>query len=94
MLAEEDDSWQLSVRGGGGHDLLTVSPLLESGACGVAVAPIGLVSMMNAGGAVLSAELEGEREEGLRSRCLAGGTACIGMQRAQRAWHQQQSAMC
>ena len=78
MLAAQDDSWQLRVRGGGGHDLLTVSPLLESAACGVAVAPIGLTNMMNAGGAVLRAELEGEwagQVLGSRISMLAAGTA-------------------
>lgn len=65
------------MRGGGGHDLLTISPVLQTScfkhgrgdgnpeeggaaAVGVAVAPIGLVNMMNAGGAVLGAELAGE----------------------------------
>ena len=96
MLAAQDDSWQLRVRGGGGHDLLTVSPLLESAACGLAVAPIGLVNMMNAGGAVLSAELEGEWEwewERL-GRCLAAESACWQQAQhdAQREWHQWQSA--
>ena len=54
------DSWRLTVRGGGGHDLLTISPVLESADRQVAVAPIGLVTLMNSGGAVLSAELAGE----------------------------------
>lgn len=93
------EAWRLSVRGGGGHDLLVVSPVLTApascsaasgaaaaadsmatavqevaaagaarsaeaaGAAGpaeVEAAPIGLVNMMNAGGAVLSAELVGE----------------------------------
>lgn len=71
MLAA-GDSWRLSVRGGGGHDLLTLSPLLESPSSGVgggvegggaeegvAVAPIGLTNLMNSGGAVLGAELAG-----------------------------------
>ncbi|KAL4457908.1 hypothetical protein ABPG75_012773 [Micractinium tetrahymenae] len=74
ILEGRDDFWRLSVRGGGGHDLITISPVLQSlgykpgssgrssgghgtAAAGVAVAPIGLVNMMNAGGAVLAAEL-------------------------------------
>ncbi len=73
VLEGRDDFWRLTVRGGGGHDLLTISPVLQSRAfkrggssrssdatAGVAVAPIGLVNMMNAGGAVLAVELVGE----------------------------------
>lgn len=41
MLPADGASWRLCVRGGGGHDLLTVSPVLELG--GVAAAPVGLV---------------------------------------------------
>lgn len=66
MLEWQDGSWRLSVRGSGGHDLLTLSPVLALGGSEPAahgsgrpleVAPIGLVNMMNAGGAVLAAEL-------------------------------------
>lgn len=73
VLEGRNDFWRLTVRGGGGHDLLTISPVLQSRAfkrggssrscdatAGVAVAPIGLVNMMNAGGAVLAAEFVGE----------------------------------
>jgi raffinose synthase len=42
----------LRVAGGGGHDVVTISPVQE--AAGVLFAPIGLVGMLNAGGAVLS----------------------------------------
>jgi hypothetical protein len=81
VLESRSDSWSLSVRGGGGHDLLTVSPVLELGggsdgeraACGGSrpqgVAPIGLVNMMNGGGAVLAAELVAAGE-GLQQRAV------------------------
>ena len=42
----------LRVAGGGGHDVVTVAPVQE--AAGVLFAPIGLVDMLNAGGAVLA----------------------------------------
>lgn len=40
----------------GGSDVVTLVPIQETG--GVALAPIGLVSMLNPGGAVLSCRLE------------------------------------
>lgn len=50
--------------------------VLESEACGVAAAPIGLCNMLNAGGAVLAAELAGKMGCGRgRARCC-GGPAC------------------
>lgn len=59
-LLAPGEVWRVSVRGTG-HDLLAVSPVLEAAACGVAAAPIGLTNMLNAGGAVLAAELAGGR---------------------------------
>lgn len=47
MLPASGASWRLCVRGGGGHDLLTLSPVLELG--GVAAAPIGLVGWVGLG---------------------------------------------
>lgn len=41
----------ISVAGCGGCDVVTLSPVVEAG--GVQFAPIGLVDMLNAGGAVL-----------------------------------------
>lgn len=69
--------WRISARGGGGHDLLTVSPLLESAASGATVAALGLVNMLNVGGAVLAAELAGKHvragwERGAGRRCEEG----------------------
>lgn len=52
-----EGSLTVRAEGGGGSDLVTLSPLLAAG--GVSVAPIGLVSMLNAGGAVLSCTLSG-----------------------------------
>lgn len=47
------EEWvSVEVAGGGGCDILAVSPVLE--AVGVRVAPIGLPAMLNCGGAVLS----------------------------------------
>ena len=65
LLSAVGESWRLAVRGGGGHDLLTLSPVLQAadstgGSC-VAAAPIGLVNLLNCGGAVLAAELQGEQ---------------------------------
>lgn len=48
---------EVAVEGGGGCDVVTLSPVLEAG--GVSLAPIGLVDMLNAGGAVLSCTLSG-----------------------------------
>lgn len=66
-MAARDDSWALSVPGGGGHDLLTVSPVLEACLAGsqMGVAPIGLINMLNAGGAVLKAQLTGRLTGGV-----------------------------
>ncbi|PRW56188.1 raffinose synthase [Chlorella sorokiniana] len=66
----EGKGWRRSVRGGGGHDLLTISPVLESEACGAAAAPIGLCNMLNAGGAVLEAEMAEEGTNGTRRATL------------------------
>lgn len=44
------------MAGGGGHDLITLTPVLECN--GVAVAAVGLVNMLNAGGAVRGLELQ------------------------------------
>eukprot|EP00887_Chlorella_sp_A99_P001414 scaffold8.g1414.t1 len=55
-LLRRDDAFSLALAGAGGHDFLTLSPLLERGGC--AVAPLGLANMLNAGGAVLAASLE------------------------------------
>ncbi|GAB4822550.1 hypothetical protein N2152v2_009596 [Parachlorella kessleri] len=44
------EAWELSVPGGGGHDLVTLAPITQLGE--VEVAPVGLVNMFNAGGAV------------------------------------------
>ena len=41
----------ISVAGGGGSDLVTLSPVAQAG--GILLAPIGLVGMLNSGGAVL-----------------------------------------
>lgn len=51
------DSLSIAVQGGGGSDVVTMSPVADAG--GVLLAPIGLVGMLNAGGAVLSCSLSG-----------------------------------
>lgn len=45
------ESLRVGVEGNGGSDVVTFSPVAEAG--GVMLAPIGLVGMINAGGAVL-----------------------------------------
>lgn len=45
------DGLEVRLPGGGGSDVVTLSPLVEAG--GVLFAPIGLTNMLNAGGAVL-----------------------------------------
>lgn len=54
MLGEKE-RWSLEVAGAGGHDLITIMPVLERR--GVAVSPVGLPLMLNCGGAVLSCQL-------------------------------------
>lgn len=51
-----DEAWRVSMPAAG-HDLLAVSPVLVTARGGLAVAPLGLVDVLNAGGAVLGAEL-------------------------------------
>lgn len=51
---------------------LPPAQVLESEACGVAAAPIGLCNMLNAGGAVLAAELAGEPRSVLVRRGRGG----------------------
>lgn len=53
----------MAVAGGGGHDLITVSPVLEA-AGGLRVAPVRLVNMLNAGGAILEAAFQEEERDG------------------------------
>ena len=47
-----EERLSVSLAGGGGCDVFTISPVLAEG--GVAVAPIGLTCLLNAGGAVLA----------------------------------------
>ena len=47
----------ISVAGGGGSDVVTLSPVAQAG--GIMLAPIGLVGMLNAGGAVLRGVMSG-----------------------------------
>lgn len=82
-LLAGDQPWELDLPGGGGHDLITLSPLLEacisvtggsgSGSKRLALAPIGLVNMLNAGGAVLACTLGAERGGGVWARIAARG---------------------
>ncbi len=48
--------------GGGGHDLVTLAPITQMGE--VEVAPVGLVNMFNAGGAVRGFEVKESGEWG------------------------------
>ena len=48
---------ELEVAGGGGSDVVCLSPVASAG--GVAFAPLGLPAMLNAGGAVLGCALAG-----------------------------------
>lgn len=64
------------MAGGGGCDMVTVSPVLEAG--GIQVAPVGLTDMLNAGGAVLSCSLTGM--QGL-SYAFIGGACTEGKQK-------------
>lgn len=61
----------VTLAGGGGSDVVTISPVHE--AAGVRLAPIGLVGMLNAGGAVLSCSLAG-------AWGLCGVDMCLGTQ--------------
>lgn len=45
------DCVEVRLAGGGGSDIVTLSPVTEAG--GVLFAPMGLTDMLNAGGAVL-----------------------------------------
>ncbi|KAL4457682.1 hypothetical protein ABPG75_012547 [Micractinium tetrahymenae] len=51
------DCLEVRLAGGGGSDVVTLSPVTEAG--GVLFAPIGLTDMLNAGGAVLSCAVSG-----------------------------------
>ncbi len=52
------EGWVIEVAGGGGHDLVTLAPIIQ---CGEAeAAALGLVNMMNAGGAVREFALQEE----------------------------------
>lgn len=56
-LLGEGEGLQVAVAGGGGSDVVTLSPVRSAG--GVNFAPIGLPGMLNAGGAVLACSLAG-----------------------------------
>jgi hypothetical protein len=59
MLLGPEGCLPLTVAGGGGSDIVTLSPVLEAG--DVLFAAIGLVGMLNAGGAVRACTMSGER---------------------------------
>jgi raffinose synthase len=63
---------EVEVAGGGGCDLITVSPIARAG--GVLFAPVGLVDMLNCGGAVLASALE---EGGAGAGAGAGAAAAL-----------------
>lgn len=50
-LVAAGEGISISVAGGGGSDVVTLSPVAQAG--GIMLAPVGLVGMLNAGGAVL-----------------------------------------
>ena len=58
-VMEFEEEWERELKGNGGFDLFVVSPVFEivAGTAGkiINVAPIGLINMLNAGGAILSA---------------------------------------
>lgn len=54
VVSSAGDVWEKELRGGGGHDVFVISPVFEL-QDGARAAPIGLVGMLNAGGAVLRA---------------------------------------
>ena len=55
VMATADEEWEVELAGGGGHDVFVVSPVsvIETD---VEVAPVGLVNMLNAGGALMRAK--------------------------------------
>lgn len=59
-VVQGDGGWEAVLAGGGGYDLFTISPVIRTQHSGVAVAPIGLINMLNCGGAVRSLELQGK----------------------------------
>jgi len=64
-VMELEEEWGRELKGNGGFDLFVVSPVCEVLAAGdvrkiIQVAPIGLINMMNAGGAILREELVGK----------------------------------
>ncbi|KAG7669440.1 hypothetical protein Ndes2526B_g05771 [Nannochloris sp. 'desiccata'] len=70
-VMELEEEWERKLKGNGGFDLFVVSPVCEVLAAGrygddaggekiIQVAPIGLISMMNAGGAILRGEPVGK----------------------------------
>ena len=62
-VLEAGEGWERTLAGGGGFDLFVISPCIEvkftdvnNVETSVEVAPIGLVNMLNAGGAIMRAE--------------------------------------
>jgi raffinose synthase len=75
-VMELEEEWEIELKGNGGFDLFVVSPVCEvlvpgkdgDGGQNIQVAPIGLINMMNAGGAILSEELVGKSEFAMEVR--------------------------
>lgn len=68
------DCLEVRLAGGGGSDVVTLSPVAEAG--GVLFAPIGLTNMLNAGGAVLRSGFGRCADrcgpQAVRTQCLLG----------------------
>jgi raffinose synthase len=60
-----EEEWERELKGNGGFDLFVVSPVFEVLVAGggekiIQVAPVGLINMLNAGGAVVRAKTVGK----------------------------------
>jgi raffinose synthase len=64
-LMDLEEEWERELKGNGGFDLFVVSPVFEVLVAGggekiIQVAPVGLINMLNAGGAVVRAKTVGK----------------------------------
>eukprot|EP00887_Chlorella_sp_A99_P005545 scaffold1.g5545.t1 len=78
LLLEAEQEVAIELAAGGGSDMVTLAALRERD--GLAVAPLGLMEMLNSGGAVVRCGWEGELAPGAATAAGAGAT---GMQRQQ-----------